>query len=275
MEWIVFYWNVNNITVENNYIKNFWHANINMHASITTKDSVHNIKIFNNYVTAPDLTYWWRMAIDWNSYNVETYNNYFINIPSPNQLNWHDNYFHHNVIDNIKNSQLKTRKIWNWIWLQSYAWPVYNNIYEYNTILNTENSCIQISWNLSKWDMYNNRINNNILYNCNIAIQINKLANSWKEYNNKIYDNIIYSTKLPKNNPNNLKIDTDNIEKWINNLYNNIENINNLNTLIENNNSEYNIVDNNIYYNPNLILKWINKYKSNDDSINKKYWITK
>lgn len=142
-EGIAFWGGVQNSVVSNNTIKNWTHANINFAADYG--EELSNNKIFNNTLTAPDITYGGRIGLDGsNSYNNEFYNNTVKNIKAPIQFNGHDNYFHDNRVENVMASVLKPDETGYGIVVQGYASPVYNNRIINNTFKNIAKDPIRV-----------------------------------------------------------------------------------------------------------------------------------
>ena len=190
---IMFNFDVHDNEIKNSFFKNWGHASMNILTS-------NNNKIYNNELTAPDLPYGGRLAMDGNMHHTEVYNNYIHNVSNPSQVNGHDNHFHNNIIDGVINTPLHVQRFaGKGFAIQSYNGPVYNNIYENNTIMNTENTGFSISGDFGKGQVYNNVIRNNIFYNCGILkdregqgimMRINPSENV---HNNTIDNNLFYS----------------------------------------------------------------------------------
>jgi len=195
--------NVYNNYIYNNIIKNWGHANINLFAPKPFEtNSVHDNYVYKNYVTSPDIAYGGRINIDGNANHNYLYQNFIKNISVRNQIGGHDNNFSCNIIDTVHNSPIKEYATGQGIAMQSYSAPVYNNIIEYNTVLNTDSFPFFISGNLLNGDLYNNKINNNIFYASNtskiIVVEKPFITETQKglEYNNTFNNNTLYTNKI-------------------------------------------------------------------------------
>lgn len=142
-EGIMFWGGVQNSTVTNNAIKNWTHANINMSAD--HDEELTNNKVFNNTLTAPDIAYGGRLALDGtNASGNEVYENEIHHIKSPIQFNGHDNTFRNNNVHDIGISPLKPAETGDAVVLQAYTAPVYNNQIIDNRFKNIAKDAIKI-----------------------------------------------------------------------------------------------------------------------------------
>jgi len=189
-----------NIEVDYCYFKNWSHASF----SANTNDSsnvISNIIFHNNELTSPDILYGGRLAYSGYSEGGAYYNNYIHDISVANQLGGSNNHFHHNIIDNVLDSPLKADHVGIGIWMQNYNIQIRNNIIEHNVIANTQSKGFEIysiNWDYPK-EFSGNVFRNNIIYNCgisenNIGIQFHKDQNGQKIYNNIIENNLIYNS---------------------------------------------------------------------------------
>ena len=153
--------------LKNCYFKNWGHASVSLDGGVNLK--VYGLKVYNNYMTSPDICYGGRLGVD-DAYDNELYNNQIINISVQNQLNGYSNHYHHNIIDTITNTPLLLNEKGVGISISSYSnTDVKNNIYENNIILHAEGAGIEISGN-NDYNVFNNIIKNNIIYNCGTTI---------------------------------------------------------------------------------------------------------
>ncbi len=184
-----------NIEIKNSLFKDWGHSSINIYGTPGSGD-VKDIKLHHNEMTAPHLPYGGRLAVDGNAHHVEIYNNYVHDVSNPSQINGHDNHFHHNIIDGVIRSPLHlSRQAGKGIAIQSYVGPVFNNLYENNLFMNTEDEGIYGSASYGMGDIYNNTIRNNIFYDCgklNNGLMI-RFNNSTHIRNNTITNNVFYS----------------------------------------------------------------------------------
>jgi hypothetical protein len=184
-----------NIEIRNSLFKDWGHSSINIYGTPGNGD-VKDIKLHHNEMTAPHIAYGGRLAVDGDAHHVEIYNNYVHDVSNPSQINGHDNHFHHNIIDGVIRSPLHlSRQAGKGIAIQSYVGPVFNNLYENNLFMNTEDEGIYGSANYGMGDIYNNTIRNNIFYDCgklNNGMMI-RFNNSTHIRNNTITNNVFYS----------------------------------------------------------------------------------
>ena len=136
----------------------------------TTKDpnGISYNRIHHNYFTAKDIAYGRAIGYSGNSHHNEIDHNYIEKIKTQNQLNGHDNYFHNNVIDDVKDTELKKGQQGNGISIEDYALSTYNNRITYNTIENTQGAGIAFIA-LGKHtteQIFSNTISHNYFFNC-------------------------------------------------------------------------------------------------------------
>lgn len=155
-------------TVYNNYFKNWNHASLAMETS--SEYGIHHNEIAYNTMTAPDVAYGGRIALSGNAYKNELHHNLIKDINVVNQIRGFENYFHHNVIDGVNNSHIKDANIGQCISLTSSSGPVYDNIFELNTLRNCDGAGIYInSYDTdSAQTIYNNTFKDNMIENCDI-----------------------------------------------------------------------------------------------------------
>ncbi len=187
------------ITIEHCFFKNWGHASFGSDTD-DPLNKISHITFRNNELTSPDILYGGRMGYSGYSEDGEYYNNYIHDISVANQLGGSRNHFHHNIIDGVLDSPLKTDKVGIGIWVQNYNVQVRDNIIENNLIANTESKGFEIySINWDKPNEFSGNIfRNNIIYNCgtkenNIAIQFHEDKEGQNIYNNTVTNNLIYS----------------------------------------------------------------------------------
>jgi len=158
--------NVSNCEFRNNYFKNWGHASMNL----TTWGNIGNMDIHHNTLTAPDLTYGGRFEIDGNVHDVEFYYNLVVDTAVVTQINGHNNYFHHNYFDGVRDTPLKAGNQAFGVEFYPYATHhIYNNRVEYNTFLNLDGSAVAFTGTGAASDNIENQIiKNNIIYNCGL-----------------------------------------------------------------------------------------------------------
>lgn len=188
-----------NITISNCFFKNWGHASFGANTD-DSSNIISNIKFHNNELTSPDILYGGRMGYSGYVEDSEFYNNYIHDISVQSQLGGSRNHFHHNIIDGVLDSPLKSDPIGVGIMLQNYNVQVKDNIIENNVIANTDSEGIVIySINFQPTgEVSGNIIRNNIIYNCgsetnNVGIQFHKDQPNQFIYNNIVENNLIYN----------------------------------------------------------------------------------
>ena len=186
---------------KNNTIKNWTHACVNLYGS--SVDVTYN-KIHDNYITAPDLAYGGRIALDGRyCANNEVYNNIIYNIAVRNQFNGHNNHFHHNIVYKVRSSPLKSYPVGQGIGFQAYSASVYNNIIENNLFIDTESEAVSFSANnKNPKTLHNIIVRNNIIYNCGnitsshiaIVMSTQNISGYSNPSSNTFENNLIYNS---------------------------------------------------------------------------------
>jgi len=146
---------------------NWGHSAIGLTGAIEA-DEVSGNKVYNNYLTAPDLHY--SRALSWSGdfmKNNEVYNNYADVFYIRSQLNGVSNHFHHNHISNIHRTPYKDGEDGQGFALESYSGNPTGNLYEYNTIEYTESAGMELvaSGDVAK-PIQGNTFNKNLFTNC-------------------------------------------------------------------------------------------------------------
>ena len=189
--------------IENNYFKNWGHASINIDGNPYggSEVKVSLIKVFDNYLTSPDICYGGRMAVD-DAHDCEVYNNQIIHTSVQTQLNGFDNHFHHNIIDGTTNPAIisNENEISSGIDVESYSSTIVErNIYENNLIKNIEGVGIHINTD-GYYNIKNNTFRNNVVYNCGtvpevigIGIEVDPNTAECQTLNNGFHNNLIYN----------------------------------------------------------------------------------
>ena len=178
------------------YFKNWGHASINLDGSIAT---VSSNKIFDNYLTSPDIPYGGRIGVDGESFGNEIYNNQIMNTSVQSQLDGRDNHYHHNIFYGTTSPPFNPPDfIEAGLSVEAYDdIEVTGNIYENNLMMNCDGPGIEISGNNER-DIHDNVFRNNVVYNCgikqnNVGLEIE--TNEYAEtYGNYFQNNLIYSS---------------------------------------------------------------------------------
>ncbi len=193
---------VNDCVIKNCEIKDFGHSGVYLKSLHSTDNGVYNNKIFGNLITGENVTY--QRGIGTDGYenkckDNEFYYNIIKNTTVRSQINGNNNWIHHNIIDGVKNSIVKSWGVGQGIDLQGYGTDLvcHDNKIDNNLIMNCDEPGITFSGNGN--DKVNNYVRNNIIYNCgrnsksgynNIGISI---ANSTTIKTNYFENNCVFS----------------------------------------------------------------------------------
>jgi hypothetical protein len=152
-----------NSEIRNNDFINWGHSAINLEAGTVT-----NVKIHHNYFTSRDLVYGRAMAISGDGVTEnEIYNNYFHNLNIRSQIMGKNNHIHHNWFDGAKDTPMKRGEQGQAIALEAYNGNPTGNLFEYNTIANTEGPGIElVASGKSSDDISGNTFKKNLFINC-------------------------------------------------------------------------------------------------------------
>jgi len=192
----------NDCIVKNSFIKDFGHAGVYLKALFATDNGVFNNKIFGNLITGENVTY--QRGINTDGYENKCRDNEFFynvikNTTVVNQINGNNNWIHHNIVDGIKNSIVKTFAVGQGFSLQGYGTDLvcHDNKIDNNLIMNCDEPGIAFNGNGSA--KYNNYIRNNVIINCgrnskagydNIGISIENDNSIQKNY---FYNNCVFN----------------------------------------------------------------------------------
>ena len=164
----LFYW-ANNCEVYGNTFINWAHNAVELLADTDFSVGVTNNKIYDNYITAPDIPYAHPLGMDGfldKCRDNEFYRNFIDSCRTTSQVNGNNNWVHHNIVVGMRNSPNKVNGT-----AFAFAMGVYdtllvsqNNRFDHNLIINTEEAAFQIR--SFGWDSItrNHQIRNNILY---------------------------------------------------------------------------------------------------------------
>lgn len=192
----------NDCIVKNCVIRDFGHSGIYLKAISSTSNGVFNNKIFGNLITGENVTYFRGLNTDGYENKCrdnEIFNNIIRNTNVVNQINGNNNWIHHNIIDGVKNSIVKSYAVGQGISLQAYGAEgvCHDNKIDNNLIMNCDEPGIAFNGNGNTKE--NNYVRNNIILNCgrnskegleNIGIYIEN-DNSIKT--NYFYNNCVFS----------------------------------------------------------------------------------
>ncbi len=193
-----------NCIIRDNHIKDWGHTGINIVALHPLNPGVYNNKFYNNLITGEDISYSRGIGVDGiegKAHHNEFFYNIIKNTTVRSQLNGDHNYFHHNIIDTVKNSPVKPYGTAQGIEIQGYGttYVSHDNKIDNNIIINCEEAGIRIRAGDS--DKYNNSVRNNILYNCGINSKdklpyVALIIDDHKTVKNNNYlNNCIYNSK--------------------------------------------------------------------------------
>ena len=197
----------NDCIVKNCVIRDFGHSGIYLKAVSSTSNGVFNNKIFGNLITGENVTYFRGLNTDGYENKCrdnEIFNNVIRNTNVVNQINGNNNWIHHNIIDGVKNSIVKSYAVGQGISLMAYGAEgvCHDNKIDNNLIMNCDEPGISFGNGNAK---ENNYVRNNIILNCgrnskegydNIGIRI---ANSNTIKTNYFYNNCVYN--VDENSP--------------------------------------------------------------------------
>ena len=167
---ITSYKNISNSIIRYNNFKNWGHAGFEITSGESGNYEAYNNKIYNNIFTSPDIWYGRAFALTGKkSYNNEIFNNYIHNLPTRIQMAGHDNEVHHNLIENIHNSDVKDDELGQAIAIENYDGIAKNNIFYNNTFKDTDSPCVEVfDWYSasSEREISANQFNWNLFENC-------------------------------------------------------------------------------------------------------------
>jgi len=131
--------------------------------------SVSGNKIYNNVISAPDISYGRAFTVFGNeTKNNEFYNNLIKNVTIQSQIAGVNNSFHHNIFDNVTQSAIRPKGYAVGIRVIPTQQDIYcnGNKFDNNTFINCEDSGIMITSENGYQPIHNNYFRNNIFYNC-------------------------------------------------------------------------------------------------------------
>ena len=183
----------------NNIFKNWGHSSLSLTSRNDEKSETTQVKAYKNFLTAPDIAYGGRFGGDRNTHHNEIYNNIIEDIRTSCQMNGYNNHVHHNIFRNSKHSSIKTYS-YGEITVQGYSTGSYNNIFENNLFLDSENAGYFVGGDNYSSAVKGHIFRNNIIFNCgsyyrNIGIWIE--GNSDSKFSNReniFQNNIVYNS---------------------------------------------------------------------------------
>ncbi|HFE64722.1 MAG TPA: hypothetical protein ENK14_09965 [Caldithrix sp.] len=192
----------NDCIVKNCVIRDFGHSAIYLKALSAADNGVFNNKIFRNLITGENVTY--QRGLNTDGYenkcrDNEIFYNIIKNTNVRSQINGNNNWIHHNIIDGVKNSIVKSWGVGQSIDLQCYGTDLvcHDNKIDNNLIMNCDEPGITFSGNGNA--KINNYVRNNIIFNCGrnsksgydsigIAIQNSNSIKTNYFYNNCVFN---------------------------------------------------------------------------------------
>lgn len=158
------------VEIKNSAFINWGHAAFVIYQNSGLGD-IYNVNVHHNYFTNNDLLYGRAMAVDvtqdGHMSNIEIHHNMVEEQHAPSQINGQDVHFHHNILYETHNAAINLVG-WNVghaLAIQAYAGNVKNNIYEHNTIVNSDLSGIGVHGKSTDDDITDCIIRNNIIVN--------------------------------------------------------------------------------------------------------------
>ena len=175
-----------------NTFKNWGHASIYILTGTTATN--HRINIYDNYMTAPDISYGRGLNVDCigsNCQDLKIYRNLIKDTPTTNQINNYGTEFYYNIINNVTDVSFRPG-YGAGILISGYGgntlpqgMKFYNNVFA-----NCNDQGIYMSWYAGRNSQHDNEFVNNIFYNNNgYAIHV---MSSDSIYNNTFKNNIAY-----------------------------------------------------------------------------------
>ncbi len=178
----------NDCVIKNNAVIDFGHTGIYLKGLNPLAKGVFNNKVYGNLITAENVTY--QRGIGTDGYedkcrDNEFFNNIIKNTTVQNQINGNNNWIHHNIIDGIRNSPVRTFATARGIHLQAYGTNMvcHDNKIDNNLIMNCDEPGIY--FRRDKNPKYHNYIRNNIIINCgrNSRDGLNNIAIAIEDHN--------------------------------------------------------------------------------------------
>lgn len=198
------------VEIKNCSFKNWGHSAFVIYQN-PTKGPIYNVNVHHNYFTTEDLLYGRALGMDASedngTSNIEVHHNLVQHQRAPSQMNGEGLHFHHNIIDDTENAAINLVgwPVGHALALQAYSGRVKDNIYEHNTIVNSDLSGIGVHGKSGDDDLLDCIIRNNLIYNGgrnsasepNVGLRvINTNVSDMSFQNNLIYspnsDDVIY-----------------------------------------------------------------------------------
>ena len=190
----------NDCVVKNSAVKDFGHTGIYLKGLDPSAKGVYNNKIYGNYISADNVTYQRGIGTDGlenKCRDNEFFNNIIKNTTVQNQINGNNNWIHHNIIDGIRNSPVRTFATARGIHLQAYGTDMvcHDNKVDNNLIMNCDEPGIYFRRDQNP--IVHNYIRNNIIVNCgqNSRDGLNNIAIAIED-NSSIQTNYFYNNCL-------------------------------------------------------------------------------
>jgi len=192
----------NDCMVRNSAVKDFGHTGIYLKGLSSSAKGVYNNKIYGNYISGENVTYQRGIGTDGlenKCRDNEFFNNIIKNTTVQNQINGNNNWIHHNIIDGIRNSPVRTFATARGIHLQAYGTNMvcHDNKIDNNLIMNCDEPGIYLRRDQNP--IVHNYIRNNIIINCgrNSRDGLNDIAITIEDHNlimtNYFYNNCLFN----------------------------------------------------------------------------------
>jgi hypothetical protein len=163
------FWAVSNCEIYQNTFINWAHNAIELVGNQNDHTGVTNNKIYDNYITAPNIPYAHPIGMDGlmdKCRDNEFYRNFIDSCRTTSQVNGNNNWVHHNIIVGMRNSPNKVNGT-----AFAFAMGIYrpnlvsqDNRFDHNLIIDTDEAAFQIRSFLLDGTAKNHQIRNNILY---------------------------------------------------------------------------------------------------------------
>jgi hypothetical protein len=191
------YFGCNNWLIYNNTMVDWGHKGIYLE-NLSATYTQDNIKVYNNYMTAPDIEYGGSFGItifNGSTTQTEIYNNVIYDVPIFNSIEGSNIYFHNNIISKVRGVSFRS-SVGSGIEISGYVGDSKNTKIYNNTIANCANFGIRFALPSinGAFVIEHDLIRNNLIYNCDTVygkyqIWVNSdpqsLDNTWE--NNIVY----------------------------------------------------------------------------------------
>jgi len=166
---IKLFYGAHDCIVSNNIFINWAHNAVELLANKAADPGVYNNRIFDNYITAPDIPYAHPFGMDGLANKCrqnEIFRNFVTDCRTASQMNGNDNWIHHNIIVGMRNSPSKEQPTAYAFILGIYGTGLVseNNRFDHNLIIDTDEAGFLIRGYGFSGQVQGHSIRNNIIY---------------------------------------------------------------------------------------------------------------